>query len=163
MYLLDYEPLGVTSAEDSRDGSSHGHSSDTMSVSTEAGHYGQVYGTSAVSAFGGPQSPFSNMFRNRTESTLTVHAMPGGDFGTFGRPLNHRRKPCPSTNGGPQASPLATSSPCLTLHARMYTAAHKYGIDGLKALALDKFKIQLTRHWLVTFCSTISCSMLTIV
>ena len=30
---------------------------------------------------------------------------------------------------------------------RMYTAGHKYGIDGLKALALDKYKIQLTRHW----------------
>jgi hypothetical protein len=29
----------------------------------------------------------------------------------------------------------------------MYAAAERYQIAGLKALALDKFKIQLTRHW----------------
>ena len=96
------------------------------------------------------------MFRNRTESTLTVHALPGGDFhGTFGSarppPENQRRrKSNRGMNGAsPEVSPLATSSPCLALHARMYTAGYKYGIEGLKALALDKFKIQLTRHWFV--------------
>lgn len=122
-----------------------------MSVQTDAGHYGHVYGTSAVSAFGGPQSPFNNIYhRSRTESTLTVHALPSGDFhGSFGRPPSEprRRKPSRNGNGAPEPSPLATTLPCLTLHARMYTAGYKFGIDGLKALALDKFKIQLTRHW----------------
>jgi hypothetical protein len=152
LYLLDYDPPEATPTEES---SSHddsgGSSSDQMSVrTTDAGQYGHVYGTSAVSAFGGPQSPFSGIFRNRTESSLTVHALPGaGDFhGAFGRPNGHRR---PSNRAMvtavPEPSPLATSTPCLTLHARMYTAGYKYGIDGLKALALDKFKIQLTRHW----------------
>lgn len=47
----------------------------------------------------------------------------------------------------PDPSPLASKEPHLVLHARMYAAASTYGIGGLKALALDKFKIQLTRHW----------------
>lgn len=47
----------------------------------------------------------------------------------------------------PEPSPLASPQPHLVLHARMYAAADKYGIGGLKALSLDKFKIQLTRHW----------------
>ena len=144
LYLLDYEPLAVSTTEDV---SSHGDSSDAMSIRTDAGQYGHMYGTPAVSAFGGPQSPFSQMFRNRTESSLTVHALPTSDFhGTFGRTTNRGRK-ASRGNGAPEPSPLATSAPCLALHARMYTAGHKYGIDGLKALSLDKFKIQLTRHW----------------
>lgn len=147
LYMLDYEPLDIAPTEDasssSNRGSSHGHSSDTMSVHTEAGQYGHMYGTSAVSAFGGPQSPFSGIFRNRTESTLTVHALPHSHFdGTLGRPENRRRK-----SNHTQSSPLATDAPCLILHATIYTAGHKYSIEGLKALALDKFKIQLTRHW----------------
>jgi hypothetical protein len=48
---------------------------------------------------------------------------------------------------GPEASPLADRVPHLLLHAKMYAAAERYQIGGLKALALDKFKIQLTRHW----------------
>jgi hypothetical protein len=48
---------------------------------------------------------------------------------------------------GPEASPLAGRVPHLLLHAKMYAAAQRYQIGGLKALALDKFKIQLTRHW----------------
>lgn len=146
LYLLDYEPIGLGPFEDQ---SSHGDSSDGMSVRTEPGQYGHVYGTSAVSAFGGPlSSPFSGVFRNRTDSHLTVHAIPGagGDFhGSFGRPENRRSKS--SQPRVPEPSPLATNEPNLTLHARMYACGHKYGIDGLKALALDKFKIQLTRHW----------------
>ena len=47
----------------------------------------------------------------------------------------------------PEPSPLATQEPHLVLHARMYAAAEQYGVGGLKALCLDKFKIQLTRHW----------------
>jgi hypothetical protein len=47
----------------------------------------------------------------------------------------------------PEPSPLATTEPHLVLHARMYAAASRYEIAGLKALALDKFKIQLTLHW----------------
>jgi hypothetical protein len=143
MYLLDYEPRGSNSEGPSEDSSSsHGEFSDTMSIRTEAGNYGQVYGTSAVSAFGGPMSP-GHLYRNRTQSTLTVHALPTTEFhGTFGRTANRGRKASRQ-----EPSPLATAAPCLSLHAKMYTAGHTYGIDGLKNLALDKFKIQLTRHW----------------
>ena len=142
LYLLDYEPLTVqVQFEDSSS------QSDTMS----SGQYGHVYGTSAISAFGGPQSPFSVPFRNVTESSLTVHALPIGDYhGGLNRPDNRRTKSNRSMAGAPpEPSPLATNEPHLTLHARMYAAGHKYGIDGLKALALDKFKIQVTRHWFV--------------
>lgn len=151
LYLLNYDPPEATPAEDaSSHADSGGSSSGRMSVRSEAGQYGHMYGTSAVSAFGGPQSPFSGVYRNRTESSLTVHALPGAaDFhNAYGRPNNNRRVSNRSAvTTVPEPSPLATNTPCLTLHARMYTAGHKYGIDGLKALALDKFKIQLTRHW----------------
>lgn len=151
LYLLDYDPPDATPAEDaSSHGDSGGSSSGRMSVRTDAGQYGHIYGTSAVSAFGGPQSPFSGVFRNRTESSLTVHALPGAtDFhNAYGRPSDRRRASNRSMmTTVPEPSPLATNMPCLTLHARMYTAGFKFGIEGLKALALDKFKIQLTRHW----------------
>lgn len=129
-----------------------------MSIRTEAGQYGHVYGTSAVSAFGGPAhspSHFSNVFRPRNDSTLTVHtSAPPTDYSNFGtgpstiQPLRRRK----TSRGGmvtnaPEPSPLASKEPHLVLHARMYAAASTYGIGGLKALALDKFKIQLTRHW----------------
>lgn len=152
-YLLDYEPLVVPQKDDrANSAASRTDSSDTMSVRTEAGQYGHVYGTSAVSAFGGPahpQSPFSTMFarRDRTDSSLTVHAMPGNDFSPFGRPSAGRRKS--SRGPAPEPSPLATNEPNLTLHAMMYAAGDRYGVKGLKALALDKFKIQLTRHWYI--------------
>lgn len=147
LYLLDYEPLVLPSAEY---GSSHGDSSDNMSMRTEAEQY--LYGTSALSAFGGPsQAHFPNIYRSRVHSALTIHALPESGFhGTFGRPENRRRQ---SNRGSaaapPEPSPLATTEPSLVIHAQMYTAGHKYGISGLKALALDKFKIQLTRHWSV--------------
>lgn len=132
-----------------------------MSVRTEAGQYGHVYGTSAVSAFGGPahnshsHSPFHTVFRPCTDSSLTIHALPTSatDYSNFGTgpsvPPLRRRK---TSRGGmvtnaPETSPLATNEPHLVLHARMYAAADTYGIGGLKALSLDKFKIQLTRHW----------------
>jgi hypothetical protein len=120
--------------------------------------YGQVYGTSAVSAFGGPahpQSPYSTVFarRERADSSLTVHAMPGNEFSPFGtRPDMRRQRSNRSLSGGPpDPSPLATKEPHLTLHAKMYAAGDRYGVSGLKALALDKFKIQMTRHWYVRF------------
>ena len=145
MYLLDYEPPEITPTDDSS--STHGDSSDSVSVRTEGG-YGQVYGTSAISAFGGPQSPFSSVFRHRTESHLTVHAMPSGDFNNFARMDPRRRQTSRGMlSSPPDPSPLASNEPHLTLHARMYAAGRKYGIEGLKSLALDKFKIQLTRHW----------------
>ena len=53
----------------------------------------------------------------------------------------------------PEPSPLATDEPHLTLHANLYAAAQTYDIDGLKALSLDKFKIQVTRHWYVRIAS----------
>lgn len=146
LYLLDYTPLTSTPPEETP--SSHsGDTSDTMSIRTEPGQYGQVYGTSAISAFGGPQSPFGQIFRHRTESSLTVHALPTtSDFhGTFGRTSNRGRAGKGSARW--EVSPLATATPGLKLHARMYAAGFKYGIEGLKGLALDKFKIQLTRHW----------------
>lgn len=174
-YLLDYDPIvtqtqNPTSRNSSltpEDAHSRESSSDTLSIRTQAGEYGHVYGTSAVSAFGGPahghhhhlHSPFH---RTRTDSSLTVHALPTSapatDYSNFGtgpqitpQPLR-RRKPAGGTGmsmvtAAPDPSPLATKKPHLVLHARMYTAADTYGIGGLKALSLDKFKIQLTRHW----------------
>ncbi|KAK5123686.1 hypothetical protein LTR85_002322 [Meristemomyces frigidus] len=151
-YLLDYDPV-VSAPKDREEVSPHGDGSDTMSIRTEAGQYGHVYGTSAVSAFGGPahpDSPYSTVFarRDRGNSSLTVHAMPGNDFSPFGRQGPARRKTSRSMmSSAPDPSPLATSEPNLTLHAKIYAAADRYGVGGLKALALDKFKIQLTRHW----------------
>lgn len=146
LYILDYEPLVLTPTEEF---ASHDGSSDTMSTRTD---YGHMYGTPAISAFGGPQSPFGQVYRSRTESQLTVHALPSGDFhGSFGRLEPRRRKPSRGmVTAAPEPSPLATKEPNLRLHAKVYAAAHKFGIDGLKALSLDKFKIQLTRHWCVT-------------
>ena len=164
-YLLDYEPLvpmppPKDDGRSSHSGGSRSGDSDTMSVRTEAGTYGHVYGTSAVSAFGGPRdpgSPFSAVFRHgrdRSDSSLTVHAMPAHDISSFGGVAGTRRRKSGTRDAmsgmrssAPESSPLATPEPHLTLHARIYSAAHKYGIAGLSALALDKFKIQLTRHW----------------
>ena len=153
-YLLEYEPL-VAPTPGSR--SSRDSISD-MSVRTEAGTYGHVYGTSAVSAFGGPahspQPPFSSVFRprSRADSSLTVHAMPSENFDSFGTP--GARPPRRQASGGrlgqaPDPSPLAAVEPNLVIHAKMYAAGDRYGVSGLKALSLDKFKIQLTRHWYV--------------
>ncbi|KAK4624351.1 hypothetical protein CLAFUW4_05488 [Fulvia fulva] len=151
LYLLDYDPVVPWPGAEP---SSHGNSSDSMSVSTEAGQYGHVFGTSAISAFGGPaqESPFSGSFRPRNDSSLTIHALPSGGTDFHHNYANQspprRRK---TTRGmvmsAPDPSPLATKEPHLILHARMYAAGHQYGIDGLKALSLDKFKIQSTRHW----------------
>lgn len=167
-YLLDYEPLvpppkdhDFDDPESSLTGrNSSCDSSDTMSIRTAPVQYGHVYGTSAVSAFGGPASahpmtsPYAANFgaggrnRDRTDSTLTIHAIPN-DFSPFGRLPPGKRKngnrslmPAP-----PDPSPLATNTPNLALHSKMYAAGDQYGVPGLKALALDKFKIQLTRHW----------------
>ena len=157
-YLLDYDPIvklpETITPSDSRASADSRASSDAMSVRTDAGTYGHIYGTSAVSAFGGPASPFSAPFRARTDSALTMHAMPGGapDFNTFTNNGQPRRRKTTSRGmmmvmNAPEPSPLATKEPHLILHARMYAAAERYGIGGLKALSLDKFKIQLTRHW----------------
>lgn len=155
LYLLDYDPIISATLEDT---TSHTDaSSDTMSIRTEPGTYGHLYGASAVSAFGGPAQPHHSgpgpmqaLFRPRTDSSLTVHALPTTNFVDFGgtHPLPRRRK---TTRGmvtnAPEPSPLATQAPNLVLHARLYAAASKYSIFGLQALALDKFKIQCTRHW----------------
>lgn len=98
------------------------------------------------------QSPYNTPFghnRDRSEaSQLTVHALPGAtDFSALQRPEGHRRSSARSSTGPPDPSPLATKEPNLVLHARVYAAGERYGIAGLKAMALDKFKIQLTRHW----------------
>lgn len=161
LYLLDYDPRVAIAEIDSTFSSSHGDSngSDTLSVRTEPGQYGHVYGTSAVSAFGGPQNslhapPFPAVFRARTDSALTVHALPTSstDFHDFGgspspQPPRRRKTTRGMVTNAPEPSPLATKEPHLVLHARIYAAGAKYGIGGLKALALDKFKIQCTRHW----------------
>lgn len=155
LYLLDYLPVALSRANSQ---ASQDHSSDGSSIRTEPLAFGNVYGTSAVSAFGGPQhhgpvdlqSPFSAVFsnaRDRSESQLTVHAIPQHDLSAYaGSPIT-RRKRTPTRVRPPEPSPLATPEPHLVLHARMYAIAVKYGIAGLAALALDKFKIQLTRHW----------------
>ncbi|KAM3416997.1 hypothetical protein BST61_g8580 [Cercospora zeina] len=166
-YLLDYDPV-VRLPEATMTPVSSRHSSDATSIRTDAGNYGHVYGTSAISAFGGPASPFSPPFRARTDSALTMHAMPLGatEYTAYNSNLPRRRhhhhhhhhqqqqqqQQEQITRGGmltnaPEPSPLATPEPHLVLHARMYAAAKQYGISGLEALCLDKFKIQLTRHW----------------
>ena len=150
LYLLDYLPVALSRADS--------HGSDGSSIRTEALAFGNVYGTSAVSAFGGPQhhsamdlqSPFSTVFpnaRERADSTLTVHAIPHHDLSVYGGSPVDRRKRAQSRVRPPESSPLATREPHLVLHARMYAIAVKFSIAGLSALALDKFKIQLTRHW----------------
>lgn len=154
-YLLDYCPNPNSTRQPQShfpDDESRADSSDSMStLSRDPAQYGNIYGASAVSAFGGPnpQSPYPPALylnRSRTESQLTVHAMPLEYHGNFGNPQKEagelRRR-----DSGPEVSPLATPEPNLVLHARMYAAGRKYGVEGLKALALDKFKIQLTRHW----------------
>lgn len=122
-------------------------------LSRDPAQYGDIYGASAVSAFGGahPQSPYAPSLylnRSRTESQLTVHALPLEYHGNFGNRQKGGRKGSGGSNG-PEVSPLATAEPNLVLHARMYAAGRKFGVEGLKALALDKFKMQLTRHWCV--------------
>ena len=119
-----------------------------LKIKTYTDSASRCSGTSALNAFGGPHhGHFSTGYRSRTESALTVHALPDGNIhGAFIRPNHLRRK---SNRGAPEPSPLATAEPNLILHASMYAAGHKYGVNGLKVLALDKFKIQLTRHWLV--------------
>ena len=39
------------------------------------------------------------------------------------------------------------SQPNLVIHARLYSLAEKYGILGLKAVALEKFQNELSQHW----------------
>lgn len=148
-YLLDYLPVTIALDHDR----SESQDSDNMSVASDPRMYGNVFGTSAISAFGGPldaQSQFASAFRPRNDSTLTVHALPSTSesYARFANSPPRRRK----TTGNmvlnaPEPSPLAAKEPYLVLHARMYAAAHRYGIRGLEALSLDKFKIQLTRHW----------------
>lgn len=148
MYLLDYEPR--TAYPEDHESQTE---TDSISVRTEAGQYGQVYGTSAVSAFGGPahqHSPYSAVFRHRADSSLTSHALPQEHLPLYSAPQPRRRRVARGQAiSPPDPSPLATIEPNLTLHAKMYALGEQYGIAGLKALALDKFKIQLTRHWSV--------------
>lgn len=157
LYLLDYVPPPPSPSDDSS--RSQDHDSDSLSTRTDPIHFGHVYGTSAISAFGGPrdsmsaQSPFNPAFgtHNRNESQLTVHALPGvGDFTALRPDFNNRRasgRSQTSVVAPPEPSPLATKEPNLVMHARVYAAGERYGIQGLKNLALDKFKIQVTRHW----------------
>ena len=174
-YLLDYTPTPPRPRSNSRP-TSHPSpfpdtdSSDSLStLSRDPAQYGNIYGASAVSAFGGPQPhlhpqpqhghpgspwvpPAVYLNRSRTESQLTVHALPLEYHGNFGQQHRHPKpggghRRGSGGEGGPEVSPLATEEPDLVLHARMYAAGRKFGVEGLKALALDKFKIQLTRHW----------------
>ncbi|KAK5697625.1 hypothetical protein LTR17_023940 [Elasticomyces elasticus] len=140
-YLLDYSSSESRSAFEE----------DTASVLTEPIQYGCVYGTPAVRAFGGPeylQSSSSAMlaYRGGTGSLLAAPSV----FSPFtSEPSSGRRAANGATPAvsSPKPSNLATSEPDLTLHTRMYAAGYKYDVSGLKALALSKFKIQLTRHW----------------
>ena len=44
-------------------------------------------------------------------------------------------------------------SPNLIIHAKVYSLAEKFGIEGLKALALEKFNVESETHWSSTdFC-----------
>nr|POF07138.1 hypothetical protein CFP56_31762 [Quercus suber] len=128
-YLLDYVPSSILLDEDA----SRPDSSDTSSLRTDAGTYGQVYGTSAISAFGGPTSqPQPDSFgvtRSYTTTSLTSHAAPSADFSHF-VVSTHRYGPRrgASPNRPPEPSPLATREPFLVLHANMYTAAERLGV-----------------------------------
>lgn len=153
MYLLDYFPptRSSSSRRTSQDSisdtvtrtGSKGHDSDTMSIRTDAVAFGH-----AVTAFGGPRedplitpipdSPFTLPFR-RTLPDAT-------DFSSAMHRSQHPLTRAHSTPA-PEISPLATPEAHLSFHARAYAAGERYGIAGLKALALDKYKIQLTRHW----------------
>lgn len=149
MYLLDYEPSN-SPAESETVSSPTDNLSDTLSISTEPNHYGQLFGASAVSAFGGPHSP------QQPPSFLTVHALPSREcYPDSNRRSNPQRRrsdrTVTTTTATVEPSPLATKEPNLLVHSRMYAAGQRLGVDGLKALALDKFKIQLTRHWCVQY------------
>jgi len=54
-------------------------------------------------------------------------------------------KPTPTTASSP--SILVTTKPHLVTHARVYALSKKYKIDGLKALALEKFEGQVHQSW----------------
>ncbi|KJY01922.1 hypothetical protein TI39_contig272g00011 [Zymoseptoria brevis] len=73
--------------------------------------------------------------------TSNCHTM--SQAGTWSLSSSDRNAPF----GVPQPSPHATVEPHLLVHTKLYAAATKYGIDGLKALAMKKLNIQLTRHF----------------
>ncbi|KAK4936905.1 hypothetical protein LTR28_010014, partial [Elasticomyces elasticus] len=133
LYTLDYSPK--THSDSTQD------EGDTMSTQSSDNQWGQVGGTSAVSAFGGPPAGFGQ--HSGFGSAFTSHAMP--QVVSFAKKPYRGKRPGQAAAPGP--SPLATAEPNLALHAKVYGMAEKYGINGLKALALDKFKIQATKHW----------------
>lgn len=155
LYLLDYHP--PPSSPTPPTVPSKDHDSDSASTRTDPIQYGQVYGAAAISAFGGPRESLSGPLpyltpynHSRNESQLTVHAIPGvADFTALSH-ANHQRRTASARSiigDPPDPSPLASQEPHLVLHARVYAAANRYGLDGLKAVALNKFRTQLTRHW----------------
>lgn len=122
LYCLDYTPPALVDADTQSLAESHN------SAMLHGIPDGQFFGSSA---FEQPASPFGGF-------------MPP-DGRRSARRMADRRNP----SAAPEPSPLATATPHLVLHAKMYSIADKYGISGLKSLALDKFKIQLTKHWCV--------------
>lgn len=152
LYLLDYNP--TPQAQVAPSVSSKDHDSDTASTKTDAIQYGQVYGAAAISAFGGLResmqglSPYLDPFHHRNESQLTLHAAPGmADFSVLQQQRERASLRSVRSAGPPEPSHFASPEPNLVLHARVYAAAGYYGLGGMKALALEKLRIQLTRHW----------------
>ncbi|SMR50238.1 unnamed protein product [Zymoseptoria tritici ST99CH_3D1] len=155
LYSFDYQATTTTPAS-ARFPSKY-RASRTSSVRLDAIDYGQLYGMSATCAFGGPDSyPQSGVMRasghlsppNTAMAaqalpliTINCHTIP--QAGTWSLSSSDRN----ATFGVPPPSPHATVEPHLLVHTKVYAAATKYGIGGLKALAMKKLNIQLTRHF----------------
>ncbi|SMQ49233.1 unnamed protein product [Zymoseptoria tritici ST99CH_3D7] len=155
LYSFDYQATTTTPAS-ARFPSKY-RASRTSSVRLDAIDYGQLYGMSATCAFGGPDSyPQSGVMRasghlSRPNTAMAAQALPLitinchtiSQAGNWTRSSSDRN----ATFGVPQPSPHATVEPHLLMHTKVYAAATKYGIDGLKALAMKKLNTQLTRHF----------------
>lgn len=161
MYLLDYKPVEPNPTHvvsDSLSATDGNFRSESLRSLSEPVQYGFLYGTSAISAFGGPssvrlppgepESTFSRSFgQQATEDySLTAYAMPVNEVSRWS-PKPPVCSADSSSVGPPKPSTWAAHQPTLALHAKMYAAADRYGVVSLKASALDKFKVQLTRHW----------------
>jgi hypothetical protein len=155
LYLLDYGPtLSTTNDCIVRTGS---HSSVASSIRSNAASYGQIYGMSAVCAFGGPSiqpqlgPPTTSNTLSRSNTAMTAHALPLATLhrGVISHAAGRRSTSLSNSDEpvtAPEPSPPADIEPHLILHMKVYAAAHKYGIKSLRSLALEKLTVQLERH-----------------
>jgi ABC-type branched-subunit amino acid transport system substrate-binding protein len=85
----------------------------------------------------------------------------GSSRGTWGNSKKEKGRKNKATLGSTYAKPgfkeaeqepvpeaaEAVRSPNLIIHATVYALAEKYGVAGLKALALEKFSEEADQHW----------------